>query len=282
MNQVSWWPFTVGRVCTKRIQFQRWSTHRIILAPKILISPPHFKISFGAIVLLWPRPDYSIRCNFTNKMARQETVGFINSPSDSVSGDAEGPEFIRCVDWWDPHIHEVRHFGKDGVTCEVDPTRRVDVGNGFLEDFATNYLTASWRRVAVFISNSINGCVEWLGVPDFISTNEPAWNANLLDPHDIWVNGVSTTNPNWGSKYWGASGSVFFPWNSPVRVLLFYHRRISENTSADARSVCDNLLRASRLARMQSLTTFRNPIRNPQVNRRKMSEMISRDELVYP
>ena len=73
---------------------QRWSTHRILLARKILIFPPSFKIGFGAIALLWPCLDHSIRCNFTNKMAGQEPVGAIDSSSDSGSVDAEGPEFI--------------------------------------------------------------------------------------------------------------------------------------------------------------------------------------------
>ena len=51
-----------------------------------------------------------------------ETVGSIGWPSDSVSGNAEGPEFIQFVDGQEPHIHEVWDFGDDSVTREVHPT----------------------------------------------------------------------------------------------------------------------------------------------------------------
>ena len=43
--------FSVVRVHTKMSQVQRQSPHRNILAPKVLIFPPSFKISFIAIFL---------------------------------------------------------------------------------------------------------------------------------------------------------------------------------------------------------------------------------------
>ena len=66
-------------------------------------------------------------------MAKQEPVGSIGRPSDSVSRDTEGPKFIQCVDGRDPQIHEVWTFGEDGVTREVHLTSQVDVGTGFVE-----------------------------------------------------------------------------------------------------------------------------------------------------
>ena len=65
-------------------------------------------------------------------MARQEKVGSIRWCSDSGSGDEDGPESIQCVDVREPHIQEVWSFGEDGVTREVHPTARVDVGSGFV------------------------------------------------------------------------------------------------------------------------------------------------------
>ena len=73
-------------------------------------------------------------------MAAQEPVGAICRRSDSGSGDEDGPEFIRCVDKCDPHIHKVWTFGEDSVTPKVHPTARVDVGTGFVGKFLTNYL----------------------------------------------------------------------------------------------------------------------------------------------
>ena len=92
-------------------------------------------------------------------MARQDLVGSINIPSNSGSGDAEGPDSIRCLDGRDPQIHEVWTFGEDSVTREVHPTAQVNNGSGFVGEFATNYLTESWSRVSTFGRNSINGSV---------------------------------------------------------------------------------------------------------------------------
>ena len=58
-------------------------------------------------------------------MSEQDPVGYIDRPSDSGSGYAEGPEFIRCMDRREPQIHEVWYLGKDGVTREVHLTAHV-------------------------------------------------------------------------------------------------------------------------------------------------------------
>ena len=62
-------------------------------------------------------------------MHRPETVGAINQTSDSGSGDDYGLDFIRSVGGRQPIIHKVWIFGDDGITTEVHPTARVDVGN---------------------------------------------------------------------------------------------------------------------------------------------------------
>ena len=93
-------------------------------------------------------------------MARREPVGSIYWPSDYGSGDVYGPEFIRCVDGRQPQIHEVCSFGEYGVTHEVRTTARVDVGTGFVGEFATDYVTPIWRRVTMFGRHYINVSVE--------------------------------------------------------------------------------------------------------------------------
>ena len=84
-----------------------WSTHTIILAPKILIFPPSFKIICSIIVLLLPRPAHYIRCNFNNTIAGREPVGSILWPSDYGCGDKYRPKLIQYVDGREPQIHEV-------------------------------------------------------------------------------------------------------------------------------------------------------------------------------
>ena len=80
-------------------------------------------------------------------MARQEPVGSILRPSDSGSGDSEGSKFIRCVNGREPQIDEVWAFGENGVTYEVHPTARVDVGSRVVGEFSSNYITGIRRRI---------------------------------------------------------------------------------------------------------------------------------------
>ena len=100
------------------------------------------------------------------------------------------------MDRREPHIHKVWTFGEDGVTREVYPTVQVDVGTGCVVEFATNYLTQSWRRVPMFSVNSINGSVQWLDVLDLLRTDGPLWTGNVLSPIPAWGIGGTAKNPN--------------------------------------------------------------------------------------
>ena len=53
-------------------------------------------------------------------------------------------------------------FGEVGVTPEVNPTAQVDVGNGFVGEFATNYLTEDGHKIPILGRKYINGGVKWL------------------------------------------------------------------------------------------------------------------------
>ena len=61
-------------------------------------------------------------------MARRGPFGAIRRPSNSGSGDKDGPQFFRCVDRQQPKIYEVWSFGEDGVTHKVHLITRVDIG----------------------------------------------------------------------------------------------------------------------------------------------------------
>ena len=50
----------------------------------------------------------------------------------------------------------------------------------------------------MFGVNSINGSVQWLGIPDSMRTDEPPWTDNLLASSPSWGDGGITINPNWG------------------------------------------------------------------------------------
>ena len=100
------------------------------------------------------------------------------------------------MDGRDPQIHEVWNFGEDGVTPEVHSTAQVDVGARFVGKFATNYLTENGRRIPMFGVNSINGSVQWLGVPAPLRTCGPPCTDNILAPSPSWGTGGNATNPN--------------------------------------------------------------------------------------
>ena len=119
-------------------------------------------------------------------MATRDPFGSMHCQDNSDSGGKDGPEFIRCVDGRQPQIYEVWTFSEDCVTREVHPTARIDVGDGLVGEFATDYLTPSWSRVPMFGRNYINGSVEWLGVPDFLRNYGPHWTLNLLAPYANW------------------------------------------------------------------------------------------------
>ena len=126
---------------------------------------------------------HSIRFSFTNILSSQNPVGSIRRPSASGSWYEDEPKFIRCFDGQQPEIHEVCTFGEYGVTPKVRPTARVDVGTFVGEFFATNYLTPTWCRIPIFLRNSINGIVGWIGVPNFLRNDGPPWTLNIMAPY---------------------------------------------------------------------------------------------------
>ena len=74
-------------------------------------------------------------------MATGDPVGSMRCRYNSGSGGEDRTNSIRCFYRRHPKIHEVWTYGEDGVTREVHPTARVDVGAGFVGEFDTDYLT---------------------------------------------------------------------------------------------------------------------------------------------
>ena len=101
-------------------------------------------------------------------MSRRETVGAICQTFNSGSGADDGLEFICCVVGRQSEIHEVWTFDDDIITPEVHPFACVDVGAFVGGCFGTNYLAENGRRVPMYVRKSMNGNVEWLGVPSFL------------------------------------------------------------------------------------------------------------------
>ena len=98
-------------------------------------------------------------------MTRCKPISVIRQPSNSGSGDDARLEFIRCMGGREPQIHELWIFAEDGITREVHPFVRIDVGNLSGDCICTAYATEIGRIVSIYGQKSINGSVEWLGVP---------------------------------------------------------------------------------------------------------------------
>ena len=115
-------------------------------------------------------------------MTIREKVGSIHQPFNSGSGYDYGLEFIGCVGGRQPEIHEVWTFGDDKISPEYHPFARVDIGAFVGNCFGTNYLAVNGHRVPMYGRKSINGSVDWLGVPTFLRNDGPPWDDNILCP----------------------------------------------------------------------------------------------------
>ena len=71
----------------------------------------------------------------------------------------------------------------------------------------------------MFGVNSINGSIQWLGVPAPLRTDGPPWADNILVPIPAWGNGGTSTNSNWVSQPGGPYESAAIPWCGPVRAI---------------------------------------------------------------
>ena len=122
---VQLWSCYVCRVFTNSRRVQRWSTQQNILALKFLIFPRNFKISFIAIVLVWPCRTHSYHRCFANDMIWGRLLVYISKPSDSGSGGTEDTKFIQCLDGQEPQNHRLWCLGLYNIACEFYPTTQV-------------------------------------------------------------------------------------------------------------------------------------------------------------
>ena len=94
----------------------------------------------------------------------------------------------------------------------------------------------------MFGVNSINGSVQWLGIPAPLRTNGTPWTNNILASIPALGTGDTVTNPNWVIQPGRPYVSVVVPWSGPVRAMPAYVSRSPENTRSAATRVRDNLI----------------------------------------
>ena len=94
-------------------------------------------------------------------------MGYIFWPSDSGSGGTLDTKFILCVDVWEPQIHELWCLGLDNISHILHPKAGVEVGSGTVGELTTNYLAENGLIISIIGKLSINGSVQFLGIPNF-------------------------------------------------------------------------------------------------------------------
>ena len=104
-------------------------------------------------------------------MYRREPVSVQAAPPNTVQAfrSGRGGEyrvlFTHCVDGREPKIHELWTFSEDG-NREVHPFAQIKISDDFTgEMFHTEFFSVKGSRVAFLGQISVNGSVEWLGVP---------------------------------------------------------------------------------------------------------------------
>ena len=111
----------------------------------------------------------------------------------------------------------------------------------------------------MFGRNSINGSVEWLGVPNFLKNYVPTWTLNLLAPYAHWGDRGSSTSTKLGSGSGGYYDGVSINWNIPACVLPIYHWRIFEKTYSAARRAQDKILWRTTHTACKAITLLATP-----------------------
>ena len=89
----------------------------------------------------------------------------------------------------------------------------------------------------MFRVNYINGSIQWLVIPDPLSTDGPPWTNNILVTSPAWGTGVTATNSNWGSQPGRPYGSIAVPWSGPICAMPAYFCMSPENMRSAARHV---------------------------------------------
>ena len=186
-------------------------------------------------------------------MPRRKPVGVIRQPSSSGSGVKYGLEFIRCVGGREPQIHKLWSFAKDGITREVHSFEWIDVGNFRGDCFHTAYPTEIGLGAFIYGQKSMNGSIEWLGIPATSCGTGVAWTENILVPNPRW--GYRCGYERWAlvTRSRPRFGGRSIPWCGAVPFHPDYVPISPENARARARRVRDVRLRERNLARAQNL-----------------------------
>ena len=183
-----------------------------MLALKFLIFFPNLIISFILIVVVILCLAHSDCCSFTKNMIRPTPMGTICRPSDYGSGCTGTTAFIQYTNGRDPQINKLWCQDFDGIFREVRPTERVDILDGTVGYFVTNYLAENGCQIRIIGEISVNGSVQFLGLSNQAWGSGLLYIANLLAVVEAtgWVNS-NDSNQIWRGRFkGGCTGTTAF------------------------------------------------------------------------
>ena len=149
-------------------------------------------------------------------MTRRKPVWVIRQPSNYGSRDEYGLEFICCVGGREPQTHELWSFAEDRITRKVHPFAQIYIDNFSGDSFQTAYATEIGRRMSIYFWKSMNGSVEWLGVPapscgTGVAWTEISWFLITMGIW-IWLRMLGFRNSLYS---WFQRNKRFMAWRSP-------------------------------------------------------------------
>ena len=144
----------------------------ILLALKFPIFFPKFQISFIVIVWLYTHIVSNLS-SFYQNMIQCTPMGNIRRPYNYGSGGSETSSFIQCVNGREPQIYKLWCQGIDKICGEVHPYARIELPDGTVWGFVTDYISENGRRNQIIGGLFINGSVQFIGM------------------YEIWGNGLN-------------------------------------------------------------------------------------------
>ena len=144
---------------------------------------------------------------------------------------------------------------------------RLQVGDGTVVDFTTNYLAENGRIIPIIGKFSINGSVQFLGIRGFSQGSGLLFIINLKSPTEptVWGHG-DTSNHNWVFILGGPYSNTSFAWGNTNPACPNYIPRSPVKPCTTSHRVCDDFLCCRRCEHMRIPTRGRNPIINPRIH----------------
>ena len=144
-------------------------------------------------------------------------MGTILRYSDSGNGVTETTAFMQCINGREPHINEFWCLGLERISLKVHLTECLEVPDGTVGEFVTNYLAENGLRINIIGKFSINDGVQFLGLSDQAWGNGLPFIANILaQVEETGWHSFNNSNKNWGGRF-NDDNSIFnVAWGTSV------------------------------------------------------------------